>query len=246
MDSDLYDQQWRVEQEHWWFRARRHIIWSLVHRYQGECSGCRLRVCDLGCGTGGNLAEMADRHDVVGIDKSPQAIEFARRRLGDRVRQGALPDDVNLPLESFDVVLLTDVLEHIEDDVSSVAVALRLLRKGGIAVATVPANPWLFSDYDVRLHHFRRYNKRRFRELWRTDDAEILLLSHFNTLLFLPAAVVRFASKLMPKRDAILDMEVPPHPVNRLLAPIMKSESALLGRAPLPCGLSLVAVVRKC
>ena len=188
---------------------------------------------------------MADRYDVVGVEKSPQAIEYARRRLGDRVRQGSLPDNIDLPPESFDVVLLTDVLEHVEDDVRSAAVALRLLRKGGIVVATVPANPWLFCDYDLRLHHFRRYNKRGFRDLWHADCAETLLISHFNTLLFLPAAAVRFAGRFMPQRDAILDMEVPAHSINRLLEPIMKSESALIGRAPLPCGLSLVAVVRK-
>lgn len=245
MDTDLYEQQWRVEQEHWWFRARRHIIWSLVERFAPGESNSRLRVCDLGCGTGGNLAAMADRHDVVGIDPSPHAIDFARRRLGDRVQLGSLPDAVDLPSGSFDVVLSTDVLEHVEDDFGSAATALRLLRPDGIAVATVPANPWLFSDFDERLHHFRRYNKRGFRRLWQVDGAETILLSHFNTLLFLPAATLRYVSKVMPQRNAIRDLEVPSHALNRLLMPIMKSESKLIGRAPMPWGLSLVAVVRK-
>ena len=105
----------------------------------------RLRICDLGCGTGGNLAALADEHDVVGVEYSPQALEYARRRLGDRVRPGSLPDGIDLPAESFDVVLLTDVLEHIEDDVGSAQTALRLLRPGGIVVATVPAYQWLYS-----------------------------------------------------------------------------------------------------
>jgi SAM-dependent methyltransferase len=245
MDADLYDQLWRVEQEHWWFQARRHIVWSLVERHVAGGRERRLRVCDIGCGTGGNLFALADRHDVVGVEHSPQALEYARRRLGDRVRAGSLPDGVDLPPASFDVVLMTDVLEHIEDDTRSAATALRLLRAGGIVVATVPAYPWLYSQFDARLHHFRRYSKRQFRALWRVPEAEILLLSHYNTLLFLPAATVRLVSKLLPSRDATHDLDVPPRPLNRLLAPIMKRESALLGRMPLPFGLSLVAVVRK-
>lgn len=245
MDADLYDQLWRVEQEHWWFQARRHIVGSLVERYLPAARERRLRVCDIGCGTGGNLWALAERHDVTGVEHSPQALEYARRRLGDRVHLGSLPDEIDLPPECFDVVLMTDVLEHIENDVRSAATALGLLVPGGIVVATVPANPWLYSQFDARLHHFRRYSKRQFRALWRQPQAETLLVSHYNTLLFPPAAAVRVASKWLPSRDATHDLDVPPRLLNRILAPIMKSEAALVGRVPLPFGLSLVAVVRK-
>jgi 2-polyprenyl-3-methyl-5-hydroxy-6-metoxy-1,4-benzoquinol methylase len=189
---------------------------------------------------------VADRHDVVGVECSPHALEYARRRLGNRVHQGSLPDDIRLPPETFDVVLLTDVLEHIEDDTRSARTALRLLRPGGIVVATVPAYQWLYSPRDAHHHHFRRYNKRRFRELWRSADAQILLLSHYNTLLFPPAATVRLATKLLPRGTKPADLAIPPAPLNRLLARIMRSEINLLGRLHLPFGLSLVAVVQKC
>jgi hypothetical protein len=120
------------------------------------------------------------------------------------------------------------------------------LRLGGIVVATVPANPWLYSQFDERLHHFRRYSKRQFGRLWEQPNASVELLSYYNALLFPPAAAVRLASKFLHSRDATHDLDVPPRAVNALLAPIMKSEAALLGRLPLPFGLSLVAVVRKC
>src|SRR3990172_9515522 len=104
MEADLYDQLWEIEQRHWWFQARRQIVRSLIDRYSENATKRRLRVCDLGCGTGGNLAALADEHDVVGVEYSPQGLEYARRRLGDRVRPGSLPDGVDLPAESFDVV----------------------------------------------------------------------------------------------------------------------------------------------
>jgi SAM-dependent methyltransferase len=245
MDSKLYDELYRVEQTHWWFTARRSIVWSLVGRYADAPSDGRLKVCELGCGTAGNLAAIADRHDVIGVECSSQAIEYAKTRLGNRVICGSLPNDVPLPPNSFDVVLLTDVLEHIEDDGASARTALRLLRPAGIVVATVPAYQWLYSPRDADHHHYRRYSKRRFAGLWQSSLAQTLLLSHYNTLLFAPAAAVRLASKLMPSRSGDGDLRIPPRPLNNLLARLMRSESNLLGRMPMPFGLSLVAVVRK-
>jgi len=140
-------------------------------------------------------------------------------------------------------VLLTDVLEHIEDDRASAATALRLLRPGGIVVATAPAYQWLYSAHDARHHHFRRYSKQQFRALW--SGADVLLLSHYNTLLFPPAAAARLANRLLPDRVASHGLEIPPTPTNWTLNRVMASEAALLGRVPLPFGLSLVAVVRR-
>jgi 2-polyprenyl-3-methyl-5-hydroxy-6-metoxy-1,4-benzoquinol methylase len=245
MQTELYDELHRLEQTHWWFQARRHIVWSLVRRYMGEESKRRLRICELGCGTGGNLIPLAQSHDVVGVECSPEALNYARQELGSRAQFGRLPDEIDLPSASFDVVLMTDVLEHIEDDASSARTALRLLRPGGVVVATVPAYQWLYSRRDAHHHHFRRYGKRRFGALWSAQNAQTLLLSHYNSFLFPPAAIVRLASKIVPGRNTVGDLRVPMRPLNHVLAHVMRSESNLLGRVPMPFGLSLVAVVRK-
>jgi len=169
----------------------------------------------------------------------------ARRRMGNRVRPGRLPDQFDLPPESFDVVLLTDVLEHIEDDGRSAAAALRLVRSQGVVVATVPAYQSLYSPRDAHHHHFRRYGKSQFARLWAAHDAEVPLLSHYSTLLFPPAASVRLASKFLRRLAQPRDLTIPPRPINALLARLMTSEANLLGRLPLPFGLSPIAVVRK-
>ena len=245
MDAALYDELARVETTHWWFRARRKIVWSLVERYVAGERGRRLNICELGCGTGGNLASIADTHDVVGVECSPQALRYAQDALGDRVQHGRLPDEIDLPVSTFDVVLLTDVLEHVEEDNASAHAAPRLLKPGGIVVATVPAYQWLYSPRDAKHHHFRRYGKQQFAALWKSADTEPLLLSHYNTLLFPAAAVVRLTSKLVGERARPGDLTVPPRLLNASLASVMASEVNLLGRLPLPFGLSLVTVVRK-
>ena len=216
-----------------------------MRRYTDGDPNRRLKICELGCGTGGNLAAVADRYDVVGVECSSHALEYARRRLGNRVTRGSLPNDVDLPPDSFDVVLLTDVLEHIEDDARSAATAMRLLRPGGVVVATVPAYQWLYSPRDANHHHYRRYGKQQFARLWKNCDSNIILLSHYNTLLFLPAAAVRIASKVFMRRGNPGDLSLPLEFVNQLLANLMRSEANLLGRTILPFGLSLVAVIRK-
>lgn len=245
MDASLYDELHRVEQTHWWFRARRRIVWSLVEKFASHEGNRKLRVCELGCGTGGNLAGVIDRYDVVGVECSPHALTYAKQSLGDGVRFGRLPNEIDLPSQSFDVVLLTDVLEHIEDDTTSARTALRLLRPGGIVVATVPAYQWLYSPRDRHHHHFRRYGKRQFAALWQNRDAESVLLSHYNTFLFAPAAAARLVSKFLPDRGNSGDLAVPAKIINSALARVMGIEAYLLGRLPLPFGLSLVCVVRK-
>jgi len=62
-----------------------------------------------------------------------------------------------LPPDSYDAMVLLNVLEHIEDDVAATKHIARMLRPGGVAVIEVPAGPELFDDYDRQLQHFRRY-----------------------------------------------------------------------------------------
>jgi 2-polyprenyl-3-methyl-5-hydroxy-6-metoxy-1,4-benzoquinol methylase len=245
LDAILYDELQQVEHTHWWFRARRQIVWSLVERFINRPRGRRLQVCELGCGTGGNLAAVAEQHDVVGVECSPHALAHARKALGRRIHWGRLPDEVRLPAESFDIVLMTDVLEHIEEDAASAETALGLVRPGGLLIATVPAYQWLYSPRDAQHHHFRRYGKRQFAALWNIAEAETILLSHYNTLLFAPAAAARLVSKALAGRGKIGDIKVPGPLVNSLLTRTMGSEASLLGRVPVPFGLSLICVVRK-
>lgn len=65
--------------------------------------------------------------------------------------------DSPLPPDTYDAMVLLNVLEHIEDDVAATKHTARMLKPGGLAVIEVPAGPELFDDYDRQLQHFRRY-----------------------------------------------------------------------------------------
>ena len=62
--------------------------------------------------------------------------------------------------EPADVVVCTDVLEHVEADREALTGIARKLKPGGRILITVPAHPWLWSAHDVVNHHKRRYTRR--------------------------------------------------------------------------------------
>jgi SAM-dependent methyltransferase len=242
MQEELYGEIFAAEQKHWWFVARQRIVLHLLERFLPLNSETPPKVADLGCGCGMMLLRLSERYDPIGIDDSQHAIEFALRR-GVTAKPGALPDNVPLSRENFDAVLMLDVLEHLKQDHASVEVAASLLKPGGILICTVPAHMWLWTDFDEDHHHFRRYSRRQFRSLFDAPSISLELLSHLNAILFAPAAMWRILATKVFERDRARYLKIPPF--NSVLGSIFAFERLLLGRIPMPLGLSFIAVARK-
>jgi SAM-dependent methyltransferase len=159
------------------------------------------------------------------------------------VTDAALPDLSAWPTDQFDLVALLDVLEHVPDDRSGLVAIRERLKPGGKLLVTVPANKWMWSAHDVAHHHHRRYGKDELRNVARECGFEVDLLSPFNSLLFPLIAAVRAAGKVTGRESA--DDAMPPRPVNSILKGVFGLEAGLIGRLPLPFGVSLVAVLRR-
>jgi SAM-dependent methyltransferase len=248
MREELYEEMFRMEQEHWWFVAKHRIVLHLLRKFvRPPAGGGKARVADLGCGCGMMLRRLIDRcgaeYDAVGMEGAPAAVEFCRQR-GVRVEVGELPSNVTMEAGAFDAVLLLDVLEHLDDDAGAVGAAARLLKRGGVMIVTVPAYQWLWSPRDEHHQHRRRYSKAAFAALFARDGLRIEMLSHYNTWLF-PAAVAGRVATWARRPSDTTDLKVPVRPVNALLREIFASERGVLGRVPMPFGLSLLAVVRR-
>jgi hypothetical protein len=132
------------------------------------------------------------------------------------------------------------VIEHIEEDDAALASIAAKLKPGGTFVMTVPAHQWMWSAHDVVNHHKRRYSKRALKRLVDASPLQLERIGYFNSLLFPLAVAERAASKLRGKGDA--DVKLPPAPLNFALEKVFAAERYLVGRLPLPPGLSLFAV----
>ncbi|HEX7929421.1 MAG TPA: class I SAM-dependent methyltransferase [Sphingomicrobium sp.] len=230
-----------LDSDHWWFVARRDILENLIERVVQPPKDAR--ILEVGCGTGHNLAMLSKFGRVEATEMDKTARSLASKRLGRAVTDAALPDLSAWPAGHFDLVALLDVLEHVPDDRSALTSIRERLKPGGKLLVTVPANKWMWSAHDVAHHHHRRYGKDELRRVSSECGFEVDLLSPFNSLLFPLIAGVRAAGKLTGRETA--DDAMPPRSVNSILKAVFGLEAGLIGRLPMPFGVSLVAVLRR-
>ena len=105
---------------------------------------------------------------------------------------------------------------------------------------TVPAHQWMWSAHDVVNHHQRRYSKGGFKRLVDKSPLQLDSIGYLNSLLFPLAMAQRLGSKITGKEDA--NLAPPAEPINQVLERVFALERRVIGRVPLPPGLSLFAV----
>ncbi len=227
------------DRSHWWFRGRLEVIRATLRRVLPER---RVRLLELGCGSGNVLAALGEFGEAVGMD-AHEGLAAAARAAGLDVRVGRLPDDLGVAPDWADVVLLLDVIEHVDDDVATLCAARAGVGEGGLLVVTVPAYQWLWSGHDEVLGHRRRYTATGLRAAVERAGFEVLRVSYFNTLLFPLLAVSRGWKRLRGDRGH--DLHRPAPPLNRLLERVFALERHLVPRVGLPFGASLLLIGRR-
>jgi len=241
MERVVFERMAELDQQHWWFVARRGILANLIRRFVRLSK--KALVLEVGCGTGHNLAMLGQFGRLDACELDAVARGMASDRLGRPVLEARLPDLSMFSMAGYDLVALLDVLEHVPDDLESLKAIRSLLRPGGSLVLTVPANPWMWTAHDVAHHHFRRYTKRSLNKLFAEAGFEVRLHSYFNTLLFPLIAAARIVGKITARDTA--DDKLPGRFVNAALQRIFGLEAGLIGRVPMPFGVSIIAVLRR-
>lgn len=239
MDRAVFDRMAEQDRTHWWFTARRKILSDLIVR--SVSLPRRPRILEVGCGTGHNFDMLRHFGQLDALEIDAPAREIASIRLGHRVGDSPLPMLAGVPDGRYDLVALLDVLEHVEDDVAALRGIARVLAPDGRILLTVPANPWMWGGHDVAHHHHRRYTAASLREAAANAGFVVSLMSHFNSLLFPLAVAARIAGKLAGKKTGHDAMPSPL--INGIFAKAFGLERHLVGRVPLPYGVSLVAIL---
>jgi SAM-dependent methyltransferase len=238
MERVVYQQMAELDDRHWWYRARREIIADLIRR-EGRLPG-DAAILEIGCGTGHNLAMLSQFGHVEGLELDDEARALSEKRLGRKIMSSPLPELAEVPDGHYDLIGAFDVIEHIDDDQAALASIATKLKPGGTFMMTVPAHQWMWTAHDTVNHHKRRYSKRGLGRLINRSPMRLVKMGYFNSLLFPLAVAERTVSKLLGKEDA--DVKLPSAPLNAALEKVFAAERYLIGRVPLPPGLSLFAI----
>ncbi len=239
MDPTYGERYRKLYEHHWWWRARERLVLGELDRLRPE-TGWR-RALDVGCGDGlffGQLRRYADT--VEGVEPDGRLVSEARRTDGSVHLR---PFDATFdPGSRYDLVVFLDVLEHMEDPVEAVRHAGTLVEEGGVVLVTVPAFRHLWTTHDALNHHVTRYTRRELVELLSVGFAVEKARYFFRWVH--PAKIAQRAMEAL-RRPEPSAPSVPPRLLNQTLYALSRAEEALVGRAPLPVGSSLLAVARK-
>jgi SAM-dependent methyltransferase len=159
-------------------------------------------IMEVGCSAGHLLADMRrslPEATLIGGDYT----------LGTLVQLGEkMPDiplvrfnlaDSPLPSDTYDAIVLLNVLEHIENDVAATKHIARMLKPGGVAVIEVPAGPELFDDYDRQLQHFRRYTLPGLCKVIEGAGLKVERRNYFGALIYPAFYLAKKLSQSNPK-----------------------------------------------
>lgn len=240
-DPALFAELARLEARNFWFRSRNRLIAWALRRYFAHAQS----LLEIGCGTGFVMAGIAGAVPGIRIAASEAHVAglgFAAQRVPGACLMQMDARAVPFAAE-FDVVAAFDVIEHIEDDRAVLREMHRAARPGGGILLTVPQHPWLWSEFDVRARHVRRYTARELRGKVLAAGFEIVKMTSFVSLLLPLMLLSRLRARAPgPDYDALAELRIAGWR-NAMLGGVLACERGLI-RAGLafPAGGSLLLV----
>jgi SAM-dependent methyltransferase len=239
MERSAYAEMAAIDEGHWWYRARRAIVGDVISKHILLPKDAN--IVEIGCGTGSNLPVLARFGTLTAIEPDSIARTYAAARSSATILEGRLPADLPILEKSQDLAVMLDVLEHVDDDVAALKAVAAKLKPGARFLLTVPAVPSLWSPHDAEHHHKRRYTKASLLAAIEAAGLKVELISFFNTLLFPLIAGVRWMKNLIGSKA--VDTGMPSPWLNGLLETIFRFETRLIGKIPMPIGVSLIVIL---
>ncbi len=206
----------------------------------------RGKLLDVGCGNGEFLATMKELGwDTVGLETDERAATVARERFGLDVRTGTL-DDVGFPDDSFDVISLSHVIEHVHDPVALLTECHRILRPSGKLIILTPNTrslghrifgaAWRGLEPPRHIHLFNRVTLRSAVERAGLRVATVRTVARMMQGIWVASRLIQRANAGQPGRSSRADY---------VTSYVMRAVERLMGVAWPDAGEELVLVARK-
>lgn len=239
MKKELIEQTAKNEKTYWWYVGRNRIIAGQLNQIHNQMHAGQLKILNVGSGTGGTISVLESHGDVINVDVSNESIRYLRKHGYSAI----IFDGEALPFsdEEFDLVVAFDVLEHIEDHSKALTEWRRVLKKGGTMFLTVPAHPWLWSEFDEENNHYRRYTRKSLIDVFGNNQIEkISYVFCLTSPLIIGFRIIQKATKSSSSNFVKL-----PFVINEFLIFLLKIESHILTKVNLPFGTSLMLYSKK-
>jgi dolichyl-phosphate beta-glucosyltransferase len=242
LGRDEYRFMFEMENYHWWFISRNKFVMHLIESMDRSLPN----ILDAGSGTGVNLSSFSKFGNAFGIDISPQAIQFCRKRNLKTLVRGSL-EQIGFKGNTFDLITCLDVLEHIVDPPRILGELKRTLKDDGKMIISVPAFRFLWSRHDEALSHLRRYTKEDLRLELQDAGFRIEKMGYFFFVSFFIVAPIRIIRKFLSaeSRSKSDTTTLPPRLLNEFLKILLSLEMKITDYFSLPLGTTLYAVVSK-
>lgn len=245
MNIDKYQEMDELEKFHWWFLYRQNILKFILKKYLIHLSK-DAKIVDIGCGTGGNIQLLNKNYNnIYGIDNNESAIKYCREKNLKNITKGDLPNLEGLEDNSADLILLFDVLEHVDKDDLALSVIKNKLKTGGFILLTVPAFSFLWSQHDEDFHHKRRYNIKQLKKMLKSLDFKIIKSSYLYFLLFPLILFMRFIKKIFKSYSSADDFKLNNKFLNNFILKFLAIEQFFLNYIDYPFGSSIVVLAKK-
>lgn len=206
-------------------------------------------IMEIGCSSGYLLHDLAQRFPkavLVGADVVKEPLyKLAKKLPGVPLLRFDLLK-CPIPDNSVDILVMLNVLEHIEHDLDALKKAHNLLKPGGALIIEVPAGPALYDSYDAELQHFRRYSPSELQNKLTQAGFSVVRKSHLGFILFPAFAAVKLLNKWRHKKNTtIVRQQAANTSGSGLVKWAMTLESKYLSTLQLPCGIRcLMTAVR--
>lgn len=192
-----------IEADHWWLKSKTRLIGHYILK-EIRSTKKKLKILDIGAGPGSVLGDLIGKASLTALDINKESLAIIKKKGVENLIQADFTQFNTFKRNFYDIVVASDIIEHIKDDLLALQKVNLMLKKKGVFIIHVPANQKLFSYWDTALGHYRRYDLDELIVLLKSTGYTIVTASYRITALSFLVNIYRsFKGQTMKRKKNI-------------------------------------------